>query len=302
MMRYCSLMRSPVTTTSKGAVLALVMLLLASATLSSAAAQLEPAPTDPALFDLELAQANLDRLNSEAARLLAERDALLGSIDGLTIERDFIKLNDRARNEVMQESRTQARNMAINAYIGIGPPLSGLIVLDAENANDVNFRNGLLRQQADRLQSAANTYAQLAGQADENVLELGDSINTELRKVEALNRALNVQLEQIPNAEWTVSIAEIHRLADESFERSGRSEPTAEQWRELRFCESTETYSVDIGNTFYGAYQFTWETWGTVYGDGNPAHAPPAEQDARARLLYARRGHQPWPLCGRFLR
>ena len=36
--------------------------------------------------------------------------------------------------------------------------------------------------------------------------------------------------------------------------------------------------------------------------DGDPAGiAPPAEQDLRARILYDRRGRQPWPVCGRFL-
>ena len=88
-------------------------------------------------------------------------------------------------------------------------------------------------------------------------------------------------------------------LGDDRYQPA--TEPTAEQWRKLRFCESTETYNIDTGNTFYGAYQFTWDTWQTVGGSGNPALAPAAEQDARARLLYAQRGSQPWPICGRFL-
>jgi hypothetical protein len=264
-------------------------------------AQFQDIVDDPALFDLELAQAELDSLSLDADRLSAELGSVLGAVDGLTIERDFIELNDQARNDVMQQSRTRARNMAINAYIGIGPPLSGLVVFDAESANDLSFRNGLLRQQAERLQKAAQTYSVLAGEASANVLALGDSINDEIRVSEALSRALARAVEQIPQAQWMVRIAGIHRLADDSFVKSGRSEPTNAEWSQLRFCESTETYNIDTGNTFYGAYQFTWETWGTVGGDDNPAHSPPAEQDARARLLYARRGSQPWPVCGRFL-
>jgi hypothetical protein len=264
-------------------------------------AQFQNIVDDPALFDLDVAQAELDSLRLDSDRLIAELASVLGAVDGLTIERDFIELNDQARNDVMQQSRTQARNMAINAYIGIGPPLSGLVVFDAKSANDLSFRNGLLRQQAERLQEAAQTYSVLAGEANDNVLELGDSINDEIRVSEALSRSLARTVEQIPHAKWIVSIAEIHRLADDSFVESGRSEPTTEEWRKLRFCESTETYNIDNGNTFYGAYQFTWETWGTVGGAENPAHSPPAEQDARARLLYARRGSQPWPVCGRFL-
>jgi len=275
-----------ISTTSLGAALAL---------------QLEPSPTDPELFDLELAQSNLDAIQTEADRLRSELNTALDSIDGLTIERDFIELNDKGRNDLMHQSRTRARNMAISAYIGIGPPLSGVVVLDAENANDLSYRNGLLRQQAERLQDAANLYQVLIGEADQEVIELGDSINDQTRQAEALSRALARQTELVPPAEWVVSIAQIHRRADEAFEKSRRAEPTAEQWRKLRFCESTETYGVDSGNSFFGAYQFTWDTWGTVGGSDNPAHAPPAEQDARARLLYATRGAQPWPICGRFL-
>ncbi|NDH11670.1 MAG: hypothetical protein EBY44_08100 [Actinobacteria bacterium] len=47
--------------------------------------------------------------------------------------------------------------------------------------------------------------------------------------------------------------------------------------------------------------QFDYPTWQAVGGTGDPAVAPPEEQDARARELYARRGPQPWPECGRFL-
>ena len=278
------------------------MTTLVSAQPSSALAQLEPAPTDPELFDLELAQANLDAIEAEANRLRAELGEALDQIDGLTIKRDFIELNEKGRNDLMQQSRNRARNMAINAYIGIGPPLSGVVVLDAEDANDLSYRNGLLRQQAERLKEAADLYQILVGEADASVLAIADNINDETRRAEAINRALNHQMDQLEHALWVVSIAEIHRDADEAFEKSRRAEPSAEQWRQLRFCESTETYSVDSGNTFYGAYQFTWDTWGTVGGSDNPAHAPPAEQDARARLLFARRGAQPWPICGRFLR
>ena len=284
------------------AALAVVIVVALGASLTSAqAAQPQQARTDAALFDRELAQAQVDAINIAAERLRIDLDQLLGNIDGLTIDRDSIELNSEARNSQLQASRTQARRMAINAYIGIGPPLSGIVILDAESANESSFRSGILRHQAERLKQAADTYAVLAGEADATVLSLSDDINDQLRQAEALSRQLRIQLELLPDAEWVLSIAEIHEEADIIFERTRRAEPTAEQWRELRFCESTETYDIDTGNTFFGAYQFTWETWGTVGGSDNPAHAPPEEQDARARLLYADRGSQPWPICGRFL-
>jgi hypothetical protein len=63
-------------------------------------------------------------------------------------------------------------------------------------------------------------------------------------------------------------------------------------------CESGGDYSANTGNGFYGAYQFTQQTWASVGGTGNPAAASPAEQDARAAQLYAQSGSSPWPVCG----
>jgi hypothetical protein len=63
-------------------------------------------------------------------------------------------------------------------------------------------------------------------------------------------------------------------------------------------CESGGNYSTNTGNGFYGAYQFTQETWESVGGTGNPAAASPAEQDRRAAMLYAQQGSSPWPVCG----
>jgi len=67
----------------------------------------------------------------------------------------------------------------------------------------------------------------------------------------------------------------------------------------IRQCESGGNYATNTGNGFYGAYQFTQSTWASVGGSGNPAAAPPAEQDRRAAMLYAREGAAPWPVCGR---
>lgn len=72
------------------------------------------------------------------------------------------------------------------------------------------------------------------------------------------------------------------------------ADPSASAWRQLRMCESSNNYSIDTGNDHYGAYQFDLATWRSVGGSGNPAQASPAEQDARALILYRERGWQPW--------
>jgi peptidoglycan endopeptidase LytE len=73
-------------------------------------------------------------------------------------------------------------------------------------------------------------------------------------------------------------------------------------WEYLRQCESGGNYrAVSADGTYRGAYQFDMGTWRGVGGTGDPAAAPPAEQDARALMLYQQRGAAPWPSCGRYL-
>lgn len=76
---------------------------------------------------------------------------------------------------------------------------------------------------------------------------------------------------------------------------------TGLNWAALRRCESGGDYHNKRNARYRGGYQFSYGTWRSVGGTGDPADAPPAEQDARAQLLYQRRGRQPWPVCGRLL-
>jgi peptidoglycan hydrolase-like protein with peptidoglycan-binding domain len=72
------------------------------------------------------------------------------------------------------------------------------------------------------------------------------------------------------------------------------ADPSAQDWLRLRMCESGNNYSINTGNDHYGAYQFDLPTWRSVGGTGYPYQASPAEQDARALILYRMRGWQPW--------
>lgn len=63
--------------------------------------------------------------------------------------------------------------------------------------------------------------------------------------------------------------------------------------------QGEDGYRTDTGNGYYGAYQFDLQTWRSVGGSGNPAHASPAEQDARALALHESRGLAPWPTPSR---
>jgi hypothetical protein len=67
----------------------------------------------------------------------------------------------------------------------------------------------------------------------------------------------------------------------------------------IRQCESHGDYgAVSASGTYRGAYQFDQTTWEAVGGTGDPAAAPPAEQDLRAQILYEQSGSSPWPNCG----
>ena len=64
-------------------------------------------------------------------------------------------------------------------------------------------------------------------------------------------------------------------------------------------CESGgDPTAIGGGGLYRGKYQFTYETWASVGGTGDPAAAPEAEQDARAAALLARDGAGHWPVCG----
>jgi len=79
---------------------------------------------------------------------------------------------------------------------------------------------------------------------------------------------------------------------------SASADPSADDWYQLRMCESTNRYDINTGNGYYGAYQFDLSTWRSVGGSGYPNEATPAEQDYRALILYRNRGWNPWVCAG----
>jgi hypothetical protein len=83
--------------------------------------------------------------------------------------------------------------------------------------------------------------------------------------------------------------------------RTARSASTASPaLQAIAVCESGgDPNAIGGGGAFRGKYQFTYSTWASVGGSGDPASAPAAEQDRRAAALYARTGPASWPVCGR---
>lgn len=68
-------------------------------------------------------------------------------------------------------------------------------------------------------------------------------------------------------------------------------------WLQLRLCESGDDYQANTGNGFYGAYQFSQQTWTGLGYPGRPDLEPPAMQDQAAQQLQAQSGWGQWPAC-----
>lgn len=76
--------------------------------------------------------------------------------------------------------------------------------------------------------------------------------------------------------------------------------PIPPQLEAIARCESHgDPRAVSAGGTYRGKYQFSYSTWASVGGSGDPAAASETEQDRRAAMLYRSGGPAHWPVCGR---
>ena len=81
--------------------------------------------------------------------------------------------------------------------------------------------------------------------------------------------------------------------------RQGAAPSASPQLEAIAQCESGgDPTAIGGGGLYRGKYQFTYGTWQSVGGSGDPAAAPEGEQDRRAAILLARSGTGQWPVCG----
>jgi hypothetical protein len=89
-----------------------------------------------------------------------------------------------------------------------------------------------------------------------------------------------------------VATAPVRRHSSAGHWHPGGPCPSPSQCPQLRACENGGSYSHGTSSQYDGAYQFDHGSqWGMT----------PAQQDARADAMYADRGADPWPRCGRYL-
>ncbi len=122
-----------------------------------------------------------------------------------------------------------------------------------------------------------------------------------------------------PNPTFTfrLNIANANRPQNRSIERRNISKCESFNVRahdipnsilaQLRQCESSNNYSANTGNGYYGAYQFnptTWHDLGRPFSDyDNANQAPDYIQDAAVKVRHKQRGNwNDWPGCGNGLR
>ena len=80
---------------------------------------------------------------------------------------------------------------------------------------------------------------------------------------------------------------------------AGAGGAASAQLEAIAACESGgDPAAIGGGGLYRGKYQFSYSTWQSVGGSGDPAAAPEAEQDRRAAALLARDGAGQWPVCG----
>ncbi len=278
------------------ALLACSILLLLSSSSGALIQSSSPPWSDLEEALLELAEAETELEVSE--RTLEEKEREL--TDLLRVE-DKEKALEISFLLEMKEAEDIARELAIEAFMGGDSLSSAAYLLDSANVGDLSFRRAILLETTEAIEKQSQVYTEMREAASVSMLEAADQIDDILTAI-LYEKIIRTEAEdKILKAEYVVEIAQIHASADVLKVQNGYVEPTAEQWRKLRFCESTEKYDISTGNGYYGAYQFNLITWIGVGGEGDPSKAPPEEQDARARYLYHLNGWYPWPVCGRFL-
>jgi len=117
------------------------------------------------------------------------------------------------------------------------------------------------------------------------------------RPVKRFHRAIAIHRHRIRAAK-RARRAKLRREHEEAFTTlpGGVSMATLES---IASCESGGSPTiVSSDGTYRGKYQFSFSTWASVGGSGDPAAAPESEQDYRAALLYSQSGSSPWPICG----
>lgn len=250
-----------------------------------------------------------EEVRSTLTELSAERDAVLTTLSAAEVELSD-RLEDRSRFDENQRRLTsqieaatdQLRSAAVRAFVAGGDVGELQFLVNVTSVSDLSWRRHLLRNHAGSSQVVLERLAVLEEQASDEVRESIDAAEKLRIEIDRLEIEISRLEPLIAEARALEPLADAWDRAAIAIEEGRYGIAPSDKWEKLRFCESTHNYqAASPSGKYRGAYQFDLATWQTVGGTGDPAAAPPEEQDARARELYARRGHSPWPVCGHHL-
>ena len=234
-------------------------------------------------------EAELEEAEADLAAALAQRNRLGEERNGLAAD--------------IEELRKSARRLALSSFVNGGRHVNLGVLLDADGPTDMSRRSTLLDSIAEPLDEAVARLRLKESQASAELLALVARIEALRARIDSLRGRLPGLARAEAEARALLVIADAWDRVEVAIAEGRYGIAPLAKWEALRRCESTDNYqAISPSGRYRGAYQFDRPTWRTVGGTGDPALAPPEEQDARARELYARRGHQPWPVCGRYLR
>ena len=250
-----------------------------------------------------------EEVRLELASIAGKRTSLVGNlarlegdIDAALDAREALGEEGRRLAAEIEAVRESARKLAVTAFIAGGPAGEMRYLLDAAEASDLSWRQYLMINHAENSDEILARLTQLEATASAAVIEAVRQSDDIRAQISDIQHRLLVLGEAEATASSLLVLADAWDRAEIAIAEGDYGFAPAERWEALRFCESTHDYAATSDSGAYrGAYQFDFATWRTVGGVGDPAAAPPDEQDARARELYARRGDQPWPICGHWL-
>lgn len=289
-----------------------------------------PVDVDHAEKALAEASANADSVESHLDRLEVNLASAEESLEELTGQGEALAAR-------LVSTEAQVREYVVSSYVNGGEPPVLALVADVDGFAELSWRDEVLATAAEQrrhdfslvaeLRSAVGTEQAAAASHVESLQSQSIDARNDLIQATAHEREaedaldlarrqkmLRVAVEQQARAE-----AERQRALGEtrsaasgaSGEPSGAvpapgatgiaGDPTQKELAvlaKIRRCESRGNYSiVSASGKYRGAYQFDRRTWAGVGGSGDPAAAPPYEQDYRALMLYRSRGGGPWPNC-----
>ncbi len=251
---------------------------------------------------VEAARRELSLVLDEREYLMLQLDVADARLNETAFENERLDIEAQGLLTEIEELTYQLQSMVVETYV-IGGNSDLEFVADVATTNDLLWRQSLLNIQKAESQAAINRLSALRASAAEDVLVIIDKFAALRRTVADLESQIDELngLESAAIQDLTVALA-WDRVAIALADDEGWGIAPADKWANLKFCESGGNYqAVSPSGRYRGAFQFDIVTWQSVGGKGDPAEAPPEEQEARARELYDRRGPEPWPKCGSLL-